>query len=82
MTSSMMQKFWDSALALEPTEDYDDSHRYGTWSEKLYFVVESNKIDSFAILMDKLVIWYAVMHPQGWLPRQQKWQKLAIHLLA
>jgi len=26
VASSMMQKFWDSALALEPAEDYEDSH--------------------------------------------------------
>jgi hypothetical protein len=27
MASTMMQKFWDSALTLEPPEDDDDSHR-------------------------------------------------------
>lgn len=26
MAGSMMQKFWDSTLALEPAEDYEDSH--------------------------------------------------------
>jgi hypothetical protein len=26
MASTMMQKFWDSALTLEPPEDDDDSH--------------------------------------------------------
>lgn len=25
----MMQKFWDSAMALGPVEDEEDSHRYG-----------------------------------------------------
>lgn len=28
MASTMLQKFWDSALALEPPDDDDDSRRY------------------------------------------------------
>jgi CBS domain-containing protein len=28
MASNMLQKFWDSALALEPPETDDDSHRF------------------------------------------------------
>lgn len=27
VANTMMQKFWDSALNLEPPDDYDDSHR-------------------------------------------------------
>lgn len=27
MATNMLQKFWDSAMALEPVEDDDDSHR-------------------------------------------------------
>ena len=29
MATTMLQKFWDSALALEPAEE-DDSHRLAT----------------------------------------------------
>lgn len=28
MASTMMQKFWDSALALEPADEEFDTHRY------------------------------------------------------
>jgi hypothetical protein len=30
MATTMLQKFWDSALALEPAEEEDDSHRLAT----------------------------------------------------
>jgi hypothetical protein len=30
MATTMLQKFWDSAMALEPPEEDDDSHRLVT----------------------------------------------------
>lgn len=38
-TSTMMQKFWDSAMALSPNEEEEDDRRFNSWCSNVDIIL-------------------------------------------
>lgn len=70
-----MQTFWDSALALDPPDDYD-THRYPM---VLYMLLLYDMACSFK---QHVICLNAVISLASWLQKHQRLQSQCIHLLA